>query len=450
MNSERMFKVIGEIDGDLIEGLATCVSPPKNICSIKRISVLAACAFLVVGMGLLVMQHSELFGDNAILTSSTPSGKGYSGSAGLSSSIANSKAASDGASSNSENVTSSSRFPSELTPSANLPTLTLPQNPLAGGGMGCEGYYAYNISDLKNANPWSAEENIQVLPVFKRAKEIDGTGYTFDADTGTMKKLLIETGKNFGLYIDDSDINTQTDSIHQVNGSRVVVSYVWVKQGNTKLMVNAQLAAEAEFSPSLSLPKGDRLALEAPYSVLQQTALDFEKEHRLWLGMLNPKTDIHGGDYTSDAKQQLYNTRVFDDSGSIIDKIMNYNFNYAEPIGDENGNLGGVRIHTPDLSNIIGNYPIISLDQAQQLLAAGKCIANGPSEKFPGNQYVKKGELIYRADSLDNIFIPYYRFYVEDPSQKQANGLKSYGAFYVPAVEQKYIANMPIHFSVGN
>lgn len=455
MNSERIFKVIGEIDGDLIEGLATCVSPPKNICSIKRISVLAACAFLVVGLGLLVMQNSELFGNNAILTSSTPSGRGYSGSAGLGNSIANSKAASessssnDGASGNPAYITSSNRFPSELKPSANLPVLTLPKNPLVSGGMGSEDYMAYSISDLKTENPWSPDENIQVLPVFKRTKDINQAGYTFDADTDAMKKKLTEVGLNFGVYISNTEMNIQNDPVWLPSGSKMVTSGVWAKKDNITLGVSGQLTFEANFAPSIPLPEGSKLGIGLQYDELKKADEYLIKQYRSWLGMQNPETDIEGGDYEIDGKEQNYFVKVFDNSGSIIDKIINYNLYSAGFFGDKNGDLQAIRFTTPDTNNI-GNYPIVTSAQAEQLLVAGKCISNSSAEKFPGEQYVRKCELIYRADSLDNILIPYYRFYVEDPSWKTANGMNVYGAYYVPAVEQKYIANMPIHFSVGN
>ena len=39
--------------------------------------------------------------------------------------------------------------------------------------------------------------------------------------------------------------------------------------------------------------------------------------------------------------------------------------------------------------------------------------------------------------------MPYYRFYVELPEETQNNGLNTYGAYYVPAVESRYISNMP-------
>ena len=46
-----------------------------------------------------------------------------------------------------------------------LPPITIPE--LAVGGMGFEGYFYHDISELKNENPWSESSQITALPVYK-------------------------------------------------------------------------------------------------------------------------------------------------------------------------------------------------------------------------------------------------------------------------------------------
>ena len=62
---------------------------------------------------------------------------------------------------------------------------------------------------------------------------------------------------------------------------------------------------------------------------------------------------------------------------------------------------------------------------------------------FAGAGSIAKTELIYRSARTDEYFIPYYRIYAEIP-QLEENGMKTYGAYYVPAVEERYISNMPL------
>ena len=118
--------------------------------------------------------------------------------------------------------------------------------------------------------------------------------------------------------------------------------------------------------------------------------------------------------------------------------ILNFNFNCIYFSGDENDDLWLVWVYRQDLSEFFADYPIITWQQAQQMLCEGKYFTTVP-EAMPGADYVKKVELIYR-EGVD-FLIPYYRFYVEVPSWERDNGLKTYGAYYVPAVPEEYLAD---------
>ncbi|MBR5872788.1 MAG: hypothetical protein IKZ06_04000, partial [Oscillospiraceae bacterium] len=64
--------------------------------------------------------------------------------------------------------------------------------------------------------------------------------------------------------------------------------------------------------------------------------------------------------------------------------------------------------------------------------------------EIPGKKYISKIELIYRGSIGENIWMPYYRFLVEIPELEQENGLKNFGAYYVPAIEMEYITGLPL------
>ncbi len=87
-----------------------------------------------------------------------------------------------------------------------------------------------------------------------------------------------------------------------------------------------------------------------------------------------------------------------------------------------------------DLSQKMGNYPIITSKDAKNLLLNGNYITSVPYQ-LPGEKFVAKTELIYRTGTNEKYFMPYYRFYVELPEEER-DGLKTYGAYYVPAVEK--------------
>ncbi len=64
---------------------------------------------------------------------------------------------------------------------------------------------------------------------------------------------------------------------------------------------------------------------------------------------------------------------------------------------------------------------------------------------LPGEEYISKVELIYRTGSYEQNYLPYYRFLVELPeAEREEDHLKDYGAYYVPAVEEAYLTDLPV------
>lgn len=95
----------------------------------------------------------------------------------------------------------------------------------------------------------------------------------------------------------------------------------------------------------------------------------------------------------------------------------------------------------------MGIYPIITADEALGLLLNGNYVTSVYTE-FGGKEKVKKVELVYHISNLSELFVPYYKFYVEIENDgdiaENFPGMKTYGTYYVPAVESKYISNMPL------
>ena len=80
------------------------------------------------------------------------------------------------------------------------------------------------------------------------------------------------------------------------------------------------------------------------------------------------------------------------------------------------------------------------MDEAFQQLEQGHYITSVPYE-VTDMERVGKVELVYRNARTEETFLPYYRFYVALP-EEQKDGLTTFGAYYVPAVQEAYIANI--------
>lgn len=127
-----------------------------------------------------------------------------------------------------------------------------------------------------------------------------------------------------------------------------------------------------------------------------------------------------------------------------------YAFDFARFTSDDEGNLKLIRLcHDSMVAEKVGDYPIITVDEAAKLLCDGHYITSVPMEytgnEFPKLQDVAKVELVYRCGRSEGTWFPYYRFYIPLTGLIMKEGLTNYGAFYVPAVEEQYIANMPIY-----
>ncbi|MBO5252985.1 MAG: hypothetical protein J6C51_03465, partial [Clostridia bacterium] len=120
----------------------------------------------------------------------------------------------------------------------------------------------------------------------------------------------------------------------------------------------------------------------------------------------------------------------------------NYSFNRAEFAPHSDGSLYLIRIYSDAVLEKIGLYPLISEETAKALLLDGQFYTS-VTEAFPGENAIVKCELMYRAGSKDKILLPFYRFYVlleNAPGMHlYPDGIETYGAYYVPAVDPAYL-----------
>ena len=99
-----------------------------------------------------------------------------------------------------------------------------------------------------------------------------------------------------------------------------------------------------------------------------------------------------------------------------------------------------------DSGPILGEYPLVSVEEAKAALSEGYYVTSA-TDPFPGLDRIRQVEITYRRAVWDNVFIPYYKFYVEEATPlpgAAAMGMKSYATYYVPAVERQYIQGLPL------
>lgn len=396
MKNEKLLNAIGKIDDDLISDAVNDTKVKKNNTWLKW-GAAAACLALVVSAGTRLIPNSS----------------------------------------------STEELPG-------LPMLTISEN--TGAAQGFEGYMAYEISELVNANPWNEDVEISALPVYKNQLTYNENFIAANADFEAMKDFLLEVASRLGMDTDNLSISDNTMSaeeqaaVLEKTGGDIPDGYfnpteVIVKEDGIKIEVDTSLTAKITFDPAITLPEGYEFSHHSSYNDTASVAEYLKETYRDLLGMDNPQINIYGGDYNI-YLQQSYNIEFFNAADDITEQILNYNFNRAAFYCDDNGKLFMARIYHPDLSGKIADYPIISSKEAEKLLLSGNYTTTVPYE-MPGKQYIAKVELVYRTGIYEEYYMPYYRFYVELPDMERDNGVKTYGAYYVSAVNEAYITDMP-------
>lgn len=341
---------------------------------------------------------------------------------------------------------------------SNLPVLDITAKEGANA-FGFEGYMAYDISELTNANPWRENMDLKTLPVFRNPVDYDRAGAPVSPVSEevmeAMKTRLLEAAERLGLanvQVTDNapsqeEIDAVTEKFASV-GEKVPEgcfepTEAVAEQDGVKLSVGADLAVRIDFDPTIALPEGYSFDYSATYEELEEAGEYLLEQYRGLLDMEKPQVSVPGGDYTYDGQQLFGGVEFFDAAGDRTQQILNYNFNTARFSCNDAGELWLVRLNRPDLSQKVGDYPIISVKEARELLCAGNYTTTVP-EEFPGEAHIAKVELIYRDSRYDQYFMPWYRFYVEVPDMVRDNGLKTFGAYYVPAVSGEFLTGMPV------
>lgn len=320
--------------------------------------------------------------------------------------------------------------PIETAQTTSVPTVDgLPMLTIALGetGMGFEGYMAYDISELVSGNPWTEEAGLTTLPVYANPLELDAYGQPV-GDRAAMEAALREAAGRLGL---------EGAEIEETDWGTLVI------QGDgLTLDVSSTLPVTLEFEPARILPEGYDFGYHAPYDAMEAAGEYLMETYDTLLDMEKPTLSLWGGDYNI-YREQGYQIEVYERAGDLTEQLVGYHFRRVAFYPDDAGNLWMIRFYQADLSHKLGNYPIITVEEAQELLGEGHYITSVPYE-LPGLEYVEKVELVYRGGTMEGCWMPYYRFYVRLPEEAEEDGLQTFGAYYVPAVEGRFLTNLPV------
>ena len=467
MKKERLSDAIGQLDDEIIEETAQVrdKAGSKRHRPLAWASVAAACAVLALAVGLKVLP-SMFESDNDELpyvTSVTVTSDEEEPE--ITTATDENDEPEVTTSSDEEDVPKVTTVTDEEDEPGELPDLPL-ITPELEVGMGFEGYDVDDISELYNGNPWTPEFELDTLPVYNNPIVYEGEWHLpVGADYEEMENMLLRTAQALGIDTDNVTVSDNGYSEEQTLEIRAMYEKVsgevppdeyfyptmlYIETEEYRISVDQRLNIDIDFTKPFVLPDGYNFGTSATDEENTEAALYLaEKYSGLFelMGIEDPLVDTKGG-------SAGYSGGIvcFDAGETEIESVLNYNFNYIvlyDKSSTPESDLYIIRLGNFDYRGKLGDYPIISSDEALELLGEGKYITTVAMYDFPGTEYVGRVELIYRVTDLEEYYIPYYRFYVEIPEGAK-DGKKLYGAYYVPAVRQEYISDMTVwdgHFN---
>lgn len=311
---------------------------------------------------------------------------------------------------------------------------------MQSGGMGFEGILNYDLEEINEYNPWREENAPKTLPVFENGS-YDPAGMPRGMTEEEMLEKLYTVAETLDMEVQELTYEREADFVRDGDKEKVVSITATVKEGNVRVEAQGQVNIYYE----------ERVVLPEDYNFGKETATQEEAEEGLsylieryceLLDFEEPQKAFAFNYYFDGTLNR--NAYVYEGSGDVVSDILHYTFEEVDFVVDEEG-LWMIRINDRlACANKLGDYPIITVMEAKELLLQGSYATSVPYE-IPGDEYIARVELVYRNHITEEIFLPYYRFYVELPKEQQENGLKCYGAYYVPAVEGSYLAEMPVY-----
>lgn len=312
--------------------------------------------------------------------------------------------------------------------------------------MGYEGYLYYDASEIENGNPWREDMVFETLPVFKNGTyDPSGAGVPRGLDRDGIMQRLESAARALGTRVLETETQTEGGAVYYIAGRTEAATLRAYANGDVGFDLWSKYPWNLEHGlEAIELPEQYSFTHHATTTEQALETMEYlTRVYADFLGLGEPAV-IVSGDYDIYGR---YNRsyEAYDASGDNLQDILNYSFCRASFGPDDDGRLSTIWLRDGlSLLEKTGDYPIITADEARQRLIAGQYQTSVPYE-MPGEEYIAKVELMYRNSRLEEVCLPYYRFYIELPDDENPNaqklGLKTFGAYYVPAIESRYIGN---------
>ncbi len=306
-----------------------------------------------------------------------------------------------------------------------------------------------NYSELEQVSPWKGAE-LATMPVYmSHSTDIEGN---LDKMYARMREVVaalgipedsLEITDNYSRMLETLENNRKrakeggaTDEEIEKDFKRItagIMSQVYIDAENEdiSITVNTALHAYVNFkgaTGSIKLPDGynftnsatdeEIAALVNYFSDKYKGVLNYSKPT---LGEVNPYDGIYIYDSDCDLTQQIVNYWI--NSTSFGEHYKNF------------GELSTIWLYTDDNCEKLGDYPILTAEQAEAILKSNKF---DDEMRMPADAKILKTDMVYKNLPGYTAVMPYYEFYVEtDDEPFEADIVCT--VYTIPAVPEEFI-----------
>lgn len=291
------------------------------------------------------------------------------------------------------------------------------------GGMGFEGYLVKDISDLRDVNGWNESVVYNTLPVYRNKLK--------NAEAEDVKEIAFDIAQKLQMKVDENDIVMEYDEMFDIH-------YATIEDENYRIRTSSEdLCTTIDILNPIPLPDHINNTHDATFEEKQVATEYMLNEWKDVIALNDPHILITGGDYNI-YERQLFNSLVVEGESDLFDF-----FKKQAAIYDNSENsMWLLRIWEEKEYELIADYPIISVEEAKQMLLEGKYVSSAPAPEPLTEENILKVDMLYRGSRYSDVVLPYYRFYMKTEGYWQdMDGYFTAGAYYVPAIEERFIAN---------
>lgn len=304
------------------------------------------------------------------------------------------------------------------------------------GAMGDETLLLYDFEEYSTDWPLNASATLpETLPVYHNLFMKDETsaipnGYT----EWELQELAGEQAAALGLAVEQYETKILPNDGDAIDFVRAVCGEITIDayaNGDVHILYKAPGNTQSGTAPSLTA------TYQEHYAFVENLLYEYSF---LLAGMQNPQPQVTLSYNSNGAPVWAY--RVYD-AGHEELEILLQNRSLAGASFDcsDDGTLTGILLTRSSTAQPVGNYPLLTLQQAEKQLSQGNGITFG-NAPYPGNAYIAQADLVYCKSDTTEYLAPYYKFYVQLPAQDASlpQGLVLYAAWYVPAIQPQFIA----------